>query len=137
MAHWLLKTEPDSYSWNDLARDKRTAWDGISNALALKHLRSMKKGDTVLIYHTGSERAAVGVADVVSSPYPDPAGDDDRLVMVDVKPRKKLANPVTLDAFKADKTFAGWDLLRIGRLSVVPVPEPMWKRVLQLAEDEA
>ncbi len=71
--HWLLKTEPDSYRWDDLVRDKKTAWDGVTNALALKHIRTMKKGDLALIYHTGDERAAVGVAEVVSAPYPDPA----------------------------------------------------------------
>jgi predicted RNA-binding protein with PUA-like domain len=131
--HWLLKTEPDCYRWDDLVRDKKTAWDGVSNALALKHIRTMKKGDLALIYHTGDERAAVGVAEIVSAPYPDPAGNDDRLVVVDLKPKKKLARPVTLAEFKADKAFAGWDLLRIGRLSVVPVPEAMWERIQEIA----
>ena len=135
MSYWLLKTEPACYSWDDLARDKKTAWSGVSNALALKHIRSMKKGDLALIYHTGNERAAVGVAEIASNPYPDPSGDDDRLVTVDVKAKKKLPHPVTLSDFKADKTFAGWDLLRIGRLSVVPVPEAMWQRIHELASD--
>lgn len=134
MAYWLLKTEPDCYSWDDLARDRKTTWDGISNALALKHIRVMKKGDGVLIYHTGGERAAVGIAEISRAPYPDPKEDDDRLAVVDLKPKKKLARPVALDEFKADKTFAGWDLLRIGRLSVVPVPQKMWNRVLELAD---
>jgi predicted RNA-binding protein with PUA-like domain len=133
MAHWLLKTEPDSYSWDDLARDRKTAWDGVSNALALKHIRSMKKGDLALIYHTGDERAAVGVAEIVSDPRPDPKEDDERLAVVDVKAKKKLARPVTLSDFKADKAFQGWDLLRISRLSVVPVPEAMWKRIEELS----
>ena len=93
MAHWLLKTEPDCYAWDDLARDKKTAWDGVTNALALKHIRTMKKGDLALIYHTGDERAAVGVAEVVSAPYPDPKADDERLVVVDLKPRQKLDQP--------------------------------------------
>ena len=86
MAYWLLKTEPDCYAWDDLARDKKTAWDGVTNALALKHIRTMKKGDLALIYHTGDERAAVGVAEVISAPYPDPKAEDERLVIVDVKP---------------------------------------------------
>ena len=136
MAYWLLKTEPDCYSFADLVRDKRTAWDGVSNALALKHIRSMQKGDAALIYHTGDERAAVGIADVVSAPYPDPKEEDDRLVVVDVKPTKKLDRPVTLSDIKADKTFEGFDLVRIGRLSVVPVPPKMWERILELSQAE-
>jgi len=134
VAYWLLKTEPDCYGWADLVRDKKTAWDGISNALALKHIRTMKKGDGAIIYHTGGERAAVGIAELTSGPYADPKADDERLAVVDLKPKKKLARAVTLDEFKADKAFAGWDLLRIGRLSVVPVPEGMWKRIVELSE---
>ena len=134
MAYWLLKTEPDCYAWDDLARDQRTAWDGISNATALKHLRSMQKGDAALIYHTGNERAAIGIAEVVSAPYPDPKEEDERLVVVDVKAKKKLPHAVTLDDIKADRAFAGWDLLRIGRLSVVPVSRAMWERLLELSE---
>ena len=137
MAHWLLKTEPDSYAWDDLVRDKRTVWDGVTNALALKHIRSMKKGDTALVYHTGGERAAVGIAEVASDPYSDPKEADDRIVVVDLKAKHKLPRAVSLDEIKADKTFAGWDLLRIGRLSVVPVPEPMWDRVMELAKEKA
>src|SRR5947199_8964170 len=135
MALWLLKTEPDSYSWDDLARDKRTVWDGITNALALKHIRTMNKGDQALIYHTGDERAAVGVAEVVSAPHPDPKEDDQKLAVVDIKAQKKLKRAVSLDEFKADRAFAGWDLLRIGRLSVVPVPPKMWDRVIELSEE--
>src|SRR5690606_23849996 len=97
MAFWLLKTEPDCYSWDDLERDGQTVWDGVENALALKHIRSMKKGDLALIYHTGNERQAVGVAQVVSAPYADPKAGDEKLVVVDVKAKKKLARPVTLD----------------------------------------
>ena len=137
MAHWLLKTEPDCYSWDNLVRDKRTTWDGVSNGLALKNIRSMKKGDTALIYHTGGERAAIGIADVVSAPHPDPKAEDDRLAVVEVKPKKKLPRPVMLDEIKADPKFAGWDLLRIGRLGVVPVPPTMWDRILQLAQEKA
>jgi predicted RNA-binding protein with PUA-like domain len=134
MARWLLKTEPDCYAWDQLVKDKRTAWDGVANALALKHIRAMKRGDVALIYHTGDERAAVGVAEVVSDPYPDPKEGDDKLVVVDLKPKRKLAQPVTLADFKADPAFAGWDLLRIGRLSVVPVPDAMWTRIEELAK---
>jgi predicted RNA-binding protein with PUA-like domain len=134
LARWLLKTEPDSYSWDQLVADKKTTWDGVSNALALKHIRTMKKGDLALVYHTGGERAAVGIAEIVSAPYVDPKEGDERLVVVDLKAKKKLAKPVTLDVIKADKRFAGWDLLRIGRLSVVPVPDAMWKRIEELSE---
>jgi len=134
MNRWLLKTEPDCYAWDQLVKDKKTTWDGISNATALKHLRTMKKGDVALIYHTGDERAAVGVAEITSNPYPDPKEGDEKLVVVDLKPRKTLANPVTLSDIKADPAFAGWDLLRIGRLSVVPVPDPMWSRIEELSE---
>ena len=135
MARWLLKTEPECYAWDDLARDKRTVWDGVSNALALKHIRAMKKGDAAIIYHTGTERAAVGLAEVVSGPYADPKEQDDRLAVVDVKAKQKLLRAVTLDEIKADKTFAGWDLLRIGRLSVVPVPEAMWERIIEMSKE--
>jgi predicted RNA-binding protein with PUA-like domain len=137
MARWLLKTEPDCYAWDNLVRDKRTVWDGVSNALALKHIRTMKKGDAALVYHTGNERAAIGIAEVASDPYPDPKEGDEKLVVVDLKPKKKLARPVTLDDIKADKAFAGWDLLRISRLSVVPVPEAMWDHLLELAEADS
>ena len=136
MAYWLLKTEPDCYAWDDLARDKSTVWDGVSNALALKHIRSMKKGDLALVYHTGNQRAAVGIAEVFSDPYPDPKEGDERLAVVDLKPKQKLPQPVTLLDIKADNAFEGWDFLRIGRLSVVPVPEAMWRRILDLAEGD-
>ncbi len=136
MAYWLLKTEPSVYAWDDLVRDKKTVWDGVANALALKHIRTMKKGDQALIYHTGDERRAMGVAEVMSAPYADPKASDEKLVVVDLKPCKKLAKSVSLEAIKADPSFAGWDLPRIGRLSVVPVPEKMWKRIEELANKE-
>jgi predicted RNA-binding protein with PUA-like domain len=134
VAYWLLKTEPDAYSWDQLWKDKKTRWDGVNNALALKHIRTMKKGDLALIYHTGDERAAIGTAEITSAPYPDPAESDERVVVADLKARKKLPRPVTLAEFKADKAFAGWDLLRIGRLSVVPVPPALWERIEKLAQ---
>ena len=133
MGHWLFKTEPECYSWDDLVRDQKTVWDGIANALALKHLRTAKKGDQAFIYHTGDERAIIGIAEVVSNPYPDPKEENDKLVVVDVKLRAKLARPVTLSDIKADPAFAGWELLRISRLGVMPVPEKMWKRIEELA----
>jgi predicted RNA-binding protein with PUA-like domain len=136
MSHWLLKTEPDCYSWEDLVRDKKTVWDGVTNALALKHIRGIKKGDEALIYHTGDQRSAIGIAQVTSDPYADPKEQDERLAVVDLKPKKKLANPVSLSDIKADPAFAGWQFLRIGRLSVVEVPDSMWDRILELASDD-
>src|SRR5688500_9217149 len=112
-------------------------WGGITNTTALKHIRTMKKGDLALIYHTADQRAAVGVAEVVTNPYPDPNVQDERAVVVAVRPKQKLARPVTLDDIKADRAFAGWDLLRIGRLSVVPVPPQMWTRMLELSKPRA
>lgn len=133
MARWLLKTEPETYSFDDLLRDQKTVWDGVANALALKHIRAMRKGDEVLVYHTGDEKAAVGLAAVASAPYADPAAGDDKLAVVDLRAGKRLASPVPLSAIKADPAFAGWNLLRIGRLSVVPVPEGMWDRLIELS----
>lgn len=134
MAYWLLKTEPDCYSWSDLERDKRTVWDGVGNALALKNIRAMKKGDLALFYHTGTERAAVGVAEILSDPIPDPKQDDPKLVVVKIGLKTKLPRAVELSEFRADPAFAGWDLLRISRLSIVPVPATMWKRIQTLAK---
>jgi predicted RNA-binding protein with PUA-like domain len=134
MAYWLLKSEPDVYSYDDLVRDKKTEWDGVANNTALIHIRAMHKGDLALIYHTGDVRAAIGIAEVVSEPHADTKLDDPKMAVVTVKAKKKLARPVTLAEIKADPIFTGFDLIRIGRLSVVPVPEKMWKRIEQLAE---
>lgn len=133
MAYWLLKTEPSEYSWDDLVRDKTVAWEGVTNATALIHIRKMKQGDLAYVYHTGNERAAVGVAKIASDPYPDPKAKNERIVIVDLKAQGKLPKPVTLDTIKSDPAFEGFDLLRISRLSVVPVPQKMWKRIEELA----
>ena len=133
MAYWLLKTEPSAYSFSDLQRDKKTVWSGVTNATALIHIRAMKKGDLALIYHTADERAAVGLAEISSDPYADPKQGNEKLVVVDVKAKSPLPKPVTLEQIKSDKTFAGFDLLRISRLSIVPVPPAMWKRIQTLA----
>jgi predicted RNA-binding protein with PUA-like domain len=134
MSRWLLKTEPTDYSFDDLVAAKSVTWDGISNALALKHMRAMKKGDDVLIYHTGSDKAVVGLAQVASNPYPDPKAKDDKLVVIDLKPRRRLARPVTLAAIKAEKSLANWELVRVGRLSVMPVPEDVWAKIEAMAK---
>ena len=133
MAYWLLKTEPGTYSWDHLVRDKRTTWDGVSNAVALKNIRAMKKGDLAFIYHTGDVKAVVGVATIASDPYPDPKDKEGKAAVIDLTPKSKLASPVTLATIKSDPAFAGFDLIRIGRLSVVSVPAAMWKRIETLA----
>jgi predicted RNA-binding protein with PUA-like domain len=126
--HWVLKTEPSEYGFPDLVRDRRTRWEGVSNPVALKHLRSMQEGDDALIYHTGNEKAVVGLARVASAPYPDPK--DAKLVVVDVEPVKPLRRPVTLAEIKAEPAFADLGLVRVPRLSVVPVEPAQWKRLL-------
>jgi predicted RNA-binding protein with PUA-like domain len=130
--HWLLKTEPSTYSFDDLERDKKAVWDGVSNALALKHLRTMKRGDLAFIYHTGDEKQIIGIAEVTSDAYPDPKEKDARLVVVDLKPRERLARPVTLSEVKADAGFGDFELVRIGRLSVMPVSESRWKKLVKM-----
>jgi len=135
-ARWLLKTEPECYAFDRLLAEKRTVWDGVTNALALKHIRAMKKGDLAVIYHTGDERAAVGTAKVVSDPYPDPSMDDERLAVVDVAAPKRWKRAVPLAAIKAHPALSGWDLVRIPRLSVVPVGAGEWKALLALAGEK-
>jgi len=133
MAHWLLKTEPSDYSFQDLVREKRVAWSGVSNAAALKHMRSMQKGDEVLIYHTGDERAVVGLATLAKGPYV-PAGEqNEKLVVVDVAAGKALPRPVGLGEIKADARFKEWALVKIGRLSVVPTTAEQFAAVLELS----
>jgi predicted RNA-binding protein with PUA-like domain len=132
MAYWIVKTEPSTYSYSDLQRDRKTVWDGVKNPLALKHISQMKVGDDVLIYHTGNEKAAVGQAEVVSAPYPDPKQKDPKLFVVELAARVPLPRPVTLAEIKADKTFADLALVSMGRLSVVPATAAHWKRLLQL-----
>jgi predicted RNA-binding protein with PUA-like domain len=124
---WLVKTEPDSYSYADLARDRKTTWDGVRNPAAQAHLRSMQAGDSVLVYHTGKEKSVVGIARVARAPYPEPgAAPESRTVAVDLEPVRALGRPVTLSALKGDPGCAGFDLVRLPRLSVMPVPDRAW-----------
>jgi predicted RNA-binding protein with PUA-like domain len=134
MAHWLFKEEPETYSFANLERDGSTTWSGVTNALAQKHLRTIKKGDKVFFYHTGDEKAVVGVMEVTADPTPDPDDPAGKRVVVVVKPIRKLKAPVTLAAIKADKAFAAWELVRISRLSVMPVPEEIWKKIEKMGE---
>ena len=122
---WLLKTEPGEYSFDDLLRERKTVWDGVTNALALKHLRGIREEDSLLIYHTGTIRAAVGLARAASAPYPDPERQDPKIVVVDVVPVRKLKQAVTLEAIKSDRRFKDFELVRLPRLSVMPVPDPV------------
>src|SRR6185436_12373947 len=124
---WLLKTEPGSYGYDDLERDGRTTWDGVTNPVALRNLREMKAGDEVAIYHTGDEKAAVGRARVVRAAYPDPKAGDPRRVVVDLEAAGRLGRPVTLAEIKADPAFAESPLVRQGRLSVVPLTKAQWQ----------
>lgn len=132
-AKWLLKSDPEHYSFFDLERDGKTVWDGIANNLALKNLRLVRRGDQILVYHTGAERAAVGLAEAASDAYPDPAQKDPRLVVIDLKAKGKLARPVSLDEIKKSSVLKDFDLVRLPRLSVMPVSDEHWNAVLAMA----
>jgi predicted RNA-binding protein with PUA-like domain len=126
---WLLKTEPSDYGYDDLERAGRAVWDGVTNPVALKNLRSMKAGDRVFIYHTGDVKAAIGVAEVARAAYPDPKAKEGKLVVVDLKPVRRLAKEVSLATLKAMPLFALSPLVRQGRLSVVPLTAPQWDAI--------
>ena len=128
MNYWLFKSDPDTYGWPHLEKDKQTVWDGVSNPVALKYLREVKKGDKILIYHTGDEKAIVGLAEAVKDSYPDPKNS--KLTVVDIKAVKRIAKPVTLAEIKARKEFADFLLVRMSRLSVMPVSPAHWKELL-------
>jgi predicted RNA-binding protein with PUA-like domain len=130
--YWLLKTEPDEYSFDQLVADRRTVWDGVSNNLALQHIRKMKIGDKVLIYHTGKERAVVGIAEVITNPYPDLNLNDKKRVVVNIKPDRKLPYPVSLAEIKSNQTFKDFDMVKIPRLSVMPLKDIYWNTILSM-----
>jgi len=133
-AKWLLKSDPETYSYADLERDHETVWDGVSNNLALKHIRSIRKGDHALVYHTGEEKAVVGLAKIMSDPYPDPKHKDGRLVVMNIAAEKRLTRPVGLDEIKRNPDFKDLELVRLPRLSVMPVSEAQWEALLALAK---
>ena len=133
MAFWLLKTDPETYSFAQMVRDQHTVWDGVANNTAQMHIRAMKKGDKACIYHSGDERAIVGLASVDSNAYPDPKVPGTKLHVVELKTGKLLKDPVTLADIKARKEFASFDLLRISRLSVMPVPPKLWDLLMKMA----
>ncbi|HEV8342790.1 MAG TPA: EVE domain-containing protein [Candidatus Binatia bacterium] len=130
---WLFKTEPGAYSFNQLEKDKRTVWDGVKNNLALKHLSQVKKGDLILIYHTGDEKAAVGIAQALTGAYPDPTKKDPKLLVIDIESIRALPRPVTLAEMKANNKLGKFDLLRLPRLSIMPVSEEQWKIIEEMA----
>ena len=137
MNYWLAKQEPSGprgYNILQLQKDKKTMWDGVHNNLALKHIRNMKKGDLMFFYHTGDERQVVGIMSVISNPYPNPEEENKRFVVVDVKFKKLLKTPVTLDTIKKQKKFKDWELLRISRLSVMPVPKIIWDNIIKMSQ---
>ena len=132
--NWLFKEEPSTYSFDQLARDGKTSWTGVRNPVAQKHLRGVRKGDRIFFYHTGSEKAVVGIARAAADAYPEPADKTGKLYAVDVVPVKKLKQPITLAAVKADEAFASFPLTRIPRLSVMPVTDDEWERMLSLPD---
>lgn len=133
MAHWLVKSEPSAYSWDQLEKDKQTVWSGVRNYAARLHLRAMKKGDEVLFYHSNEGTEIVGIAKVAKEQYQDPTTEEEAWVAVDIKAYKRLKKPVTLAQVKADKKLAGMALVRIGRLSVQPVTDEEWEIIMKMA----
>lgn len=132
MAKWLVKSEPEKYSWDDLVRDGQTEWEGVRNSMAQSHLKKMKPGDQVFYYHSNTGKDIVGIAEVTREAYPDDTDDSGRSMMVDLKAVKPLSTPVTLSEIKADKRFNDLPLVRMSRLSVQPVPEDAWRQICQL-----
>src|SRR4030095_2584159 len=133
MAQWLVKEEPDHYNYGQLEKDKKTVWAGVRNPLAQKHLRSIKSGDRIFYYHPVKEKAVAPTAKATSDAYPDPNDKSGKLSVVDIAPDKKLARAVTLAEIKSDKAFASFPLVRMSRLSVMPVTDTEWERIEKLS----
>ena len=131
MAYWLMKTEPDEYSYFDLEQAGQDVWDGVKNFAALKNMKNMRPRDLAFIYHTGKEKSVIGIAEVVSAPYPDPSQTN--LINIRIAPKYRLNHPVSLAAIKQDPSFAGWELVRLPRLSVMPVPPECWIKIHHMA----
>ena len=135
MAQWLVKEEPDNYAYTQLERDGRTVWAGVRNPVAQKHLRTIRRGDRIFYYHTGKEKAVVAVATAAGDAYPDPNDAAGRLFVVDIVPEKRLPRPVTLKEIKSDAAFASFPLVRMARLSVMPMTDAEWARVEALGKE--
>jgi predicted RNA-binding protein with PUA-like domain len=131
--NWLFKEEPSNYSFDALVKDKSTVWSGVKNPVAQRHLHSVKKGDRIFYYHTGDEKQIVGIAKALGDAYPDPKNPTGKAAVVDIGPVKKLPRPVTLKAVKADPFFSDFALVRISRLSVMPVTDKQWERIEKMA----
>ena len=134
MAYWLVKSEPSKYSWEQFKKDKKTYWDGVRNYAARNFLKAMKKGDQVFFYHSYEGLEIVGIAEVAKEYYQDPTTDDEAWVVVDLKPKKKLNKPVTLQQIKQEKKLADMALVKLGRLSVTPVSDEEWNVIMDLGE---
>ena len=132
---WLFKTDPDTYSWKDLRSKKLEVWDGVANNLALKHLRSIKKGDQILIYHSGGDKAIMGIAKAASNPYSDSSQKNSKLAVIDIAPDKELKRPVSLAEIKANAKLKSWELVRLSRLSVMPATQAEWSEVFRLSQE--
>lgn len=131
--HWLFKTDPETYAWSDLEQSKKEMWDGVTNNLALKHLRLARKGDEIFIYHSGNDKAIIGIAVAASDPYPDPSGRNPKLAVIDLVPHKLLKTPVALAEIKANGKLRSWELVRLSRLSVMPVSQTQWDEIMSLS----
>jgi predicted RNA-binding protein with PUA-like domain len=127
--NWLFKEEPSTYSFDALVADKRTVWSGVKNPLAQKHLHAVRRGDRIFYYHTGNEKSVVGIAKALGNAYQDPDDKSSKQAVVEIAPVKKLPRPVTLASIKADPAFRTFALVRIGRLSVMPVGDDEWERI--------
>jgi predicted RNA-binding protein with PUA-like domain len=129
---WLFKTEPGEYSYDDLERDKKVVWDGVSNNLALKNLREVRLGDEILIYHSGNDKAIIGLAEAVSDPYPNPKENDEKLVVLNLKPKRRFVHQVSLTEIKNNDELKDFDLVRLPRLSVMPVKDEHWRALQEM-----
>jgi predicted RNA-binding protein with PUA-like domain len=131
--NWLFKEEPTHYSYDDFVKDKTTVWSGVKNPVAQRHLHDVKKGDRIFYYHTGDQKAIVGIAKATANAYADPGDASGKAAVVDIAPVRKLARPVTLKEIKADRAFKDFALVRISRLSVMPVTDEQWQRIEKMA----
>jgi predicted RNA-binding protein with PUA-like domain len=131
--HWLFKTEPEDYSYDDLQRDQRVMWSGVRNSITLKNLREVRLGDQIFIYHEGAENAVVGTAEAVTDAYPDPADDDVAVVVVEIKPKRKFAQPVLLAEIRSSDDLDDFDPARLPLLSVMPVSNAQWQAIQELS----
>ncbi len=136
MAYFLLKTEPSTYSYSDLERDKKAVWDGVTSPGGLFQIKQVRKGDAAFIYHTGDEKQVVGIAEITTDPYIDPKAGNPKIFIFDIKPKRRLPKPVTLEQIKADKKFNDSRIVKEARLSVQPMPENLWNAILELSSKQ-